>query len=258
MSGVVSGVAAGLPLTGERTVPGVDRENYWFRRHEAVYLALAPECAGAVVLDAGVGEGYGAALLARSARRVVGLELDPAVAAHVGARHPAVTTVRADLQTFPVSDRVVDAVVNLQVIEHLWDQPGFLAECARVLRPGGRLHCATPNRLTFSPGAGPDDRPLNPFHTRELTGAELAALVADAGLAVESLVGLHHGPGLRDLDARHGGSVIDAQIALALSGQAWPDQLTADVAGVTVDDFVLCADDLDASLDLLVTAVRPR
>jgi SAM-dependent methyltransferase len=253
----VNGVAAGLPLTGERTVPGVDRENYWFRRHEAVYLALAPECAGAVVLDAGVGEGYGAALLARSARRVVGLELDSAVAAHVGARYPAVTTVRTDLQTFPVRDGVVDAVVNLQVIEHLWDQPGFLAECARVLRPGGRLHCATPNRLTFSPGAGPDDRPLNPFHTRELTGAELAALVADAGLAVESLVGVHHGPGLRDLDARHGGSVIDAQIALALSGEPWPDQLTADVAGVRADDFVLRADDLDASLDLLVTAVRP-
>jgi SAM-dependent methyltransferase len=253
----VSDVATGLPLTGERTVPGVDRENYWFRRHEAVYLALAPECAGAVVLDAGVGEGYGAALLARTARRVVGLELDPAVAAHVGGRYPAVATVRADLQAFPVGDGVVDAVVNLQVIEHLWDQPGFLAECARVLRPGGLLHCATPNRLTFSPGAGPDDRPLNPFHTRELTGTELAALVADAGLVVESLVGLHHGPGLRDLDARHGGSVIDAQIALALSGQAWPDQLAADVAGVTADDFVLRADDLDASLDLLVTAVRP-
>jgi SAM-dependent methyltransferase len=253
----VSYVAAGLPLTGERTVPGVDRENYWFRRHEAVYLALAPECAGAVVLDAGVGEGYGAALMARGARRVVGLELDPAVAAYVGGRYPPVATVRADLQAFPVGDGTVDAVVNLQVIEHLWDQPGFLAECARVLRPGGRLHCATPNRLTFSPGAGPDDRPLNPFHTRELTAAELATLVADAGLAVESLVGLHHGPGLRDLDARHGGSVIDAQIALALSGEPWPDQLAADVAGVTADDFVLCADDLDSSLDLLVTAVRP-
>jgi SAM-dependent methyltransferase len=253
----VSEVAAGLPLTGERTVPGVSHENYWFRRHEVVYRALAPECADAVVLDAGVGEGYGAALLARAARRVVGLELDPAVAAHVSGRYPAVPTVRADLQAFPIGDGVVDAVVNLQVIEHLRDQPGFVAECARVLRPGGRLHCATPNRLTFSPGAGPDDRPLNPFHTRELTAAELAALVADAGLVVESLEGLHHGPGLRDLDARHGGSVIDAQIALALSGQAWPDQLAADVAGVTADDFVLRGDDLDASLDLLVTAVRP-
>ncbi|GAA4918451.1 methyltransferase family protein [Actinomycetospora succinea] len=250
---------APLPLTGERTVPGLDVENYWFRRHEAVYRALVPSCAGAVVVDAGVGEGYGAALLATEALRVLALELDPAVAAHVGGRYPEIGVARADLQSLPVADGTVDAVVTLQVIEHLWDQPGFLAECARVLRPGGRLHCATPNRLTFSPGAGPDDRPLNPFHTRELTGSELAALVTEAGMHVDALTGLHHGPALRAIDARHGGSVIDAQIGLALSGEPWPDALAADVASVTAEDFVLRADDVssvDASLDLLVSAVR--
>ena len=30
-----------LALTGERTVPGVAEENYWFRRHEVVYRRLA-------------------------------------------------------------------------------------------------------------------------------------------------------------------------------------------------------------------------
>ena len=29
------------PLTGERTVPGLAEENYWFRRHEVVYERLA-------------------------------------------------------------------------------------------------------------------------------------------------------------------------------------------------------------------------
>ena len=33
-------VPATLPLTGERTVPGIPEENYWFRRHEVVYEAL--------------------------------------------------------------------------------------------------------------------------------------------------------------------------------------------------------------------------
>lgn len=31
---------SGLPLTGERTIPGLAEENYWFRRHEVVYGRL--------------------------------------------------------------------------------------------------------------------------------------------------------------------------------------------------------------------------
>lgn len=245
-----------LPLTGERTVPGLAVENYWFRRHEAVYLALADDCRDATVLEAGVGEGYGAALLSGVARHVVGLELDAPTAAHVVRRY-GLPVARADLQALPLPDSSVDVVVTLQVIEHLWDQAGFLRECARVLRPGGRLHCSTPNRLTFSPGNALDDRPLNPFHTYELAACDLATLVTGSGLEVTTTRGLHHGPRLAARDARHGGSIIDAQIALALSGEAWPAALADDVAAVGADEFDLHGDDVDASLDLVVSAVRP-
>ncbi|GAA2903757.1 class I SAM-dependent methyltransferase [Pseudonocardia halophobica] len=243
-----------LPLTGERTVPGIPEENYWFRRHEVVYAALLPLCEGAVVLEAGCGEGYGADLLAGVAERVVGLDYDAPTAAHVARRYPRVGIARANLVALPVPDARLDAVVSLQVIEHLWDQGLFLRECLRVLRPGGRITVSTPNRLTFSPGR---DTPLNPFHTRELAPAELAGLVAEAGFTDVELLGLHHGPRLRELDARHGGSLVDAQVAVAVAGGAWPADLLADVASVTVDDFLLTPDDLDASLDLLVTASRP-
>ena len=57
-----------LPLTGERTVPGLAEENYWFRRHEVVYRRLAGRCAGRDVLEAGCGEGYGADLIADHGR----------------------------------------------------------------------------------------------------------------------------------------------------------------------------------------------
>lgn len=247
-----------LPLTGERTVPGLRHENYWFRRHEAVYYALVDDCRDAVVLEAGVGEGYGAALLSRGAALVVGLELDAPTASHAARRYKdTVRVARADLVALPLPDASVDVVVTLQVIEHLWDQAGFLGECARVLRPGGRLHCSTPNRLTFSPGNARSDRPLNPFHTYELAAGELAGLVRDAGLEVTTVRGLHHGPRLAERDARHGGSIITAQVALALSGEDWPAALAEDVAAVRADEFHLRTDDVDASLDLLVSAVRP-
>ncbi|MCW0215172.1 MAG: class I SAM-dependent methyltransferase [Pseudonocardia sp.] len=243
----------GLPLTGERTVPGIPEENYWFRRHEAVYAAQLSRCAGATVLEAGCGEGYGANLLAGVAHRVVGLDYDVVTAAHVARRYPAVGVARANLVALPLADASVDVVVSLQVIEHLWDQGLFLRECLRVLRPGGGLVVSTPNRITFSPGL---DTPLNPFHTRELSPAELGSLVAEAGFADVGMQGLHHGPRLRELDARHG-SLVEAQVAVAVGGGEWPPELRADVGSVTTADFVLTADDLDASLDLVVSAVRP-
>ncbi|NUT97391.1 MAG: class I SAM-dependent methyltransferase [Saccharothrix sp.] len=242
-----------LPLTGERTVPGIAEENYWFRRHEAAYLDLVHHCAGAVVLEAGCGEGYGAALIAAHAARVVALDYDQLTAEHAARAYPELAVLRGNLASLPLRDASVDVVANLQVIEHLWDQAGFLAECARVLRPGGRLIVTTPNRITFSPGR---DTPLNPFHTRELNPAELAELVTGAGLELDLLAGLRHGPRLRELDARFGGSIIDAQVAVVVEGDEWPADLLAAVADVRSEDFEITTDDLDASLDLVAVAVR--
>ncbi|MBA2310966.1 MAG: methyltransferase domain-containing protein [Pseudonocardiales bacterium] len=240
-----------LPLTGERTVPGVARENYWFRRHQAVYQELVPHCVDAVVLEAGCGEGYGADLLAAAASRVLALDCDAVTVAHVGHRYPRIAAALGNLVALPLGSSVVDVVVSLQVIEHLWEQERFLAECARVLRLGGRLLLSTPNRLTFSPER---DSPLNPFHTRELSPAELVELLRAAGFDVSPLLGLRHGGALRELDARHGGSFVDAQVAMVLDGGPWPAALLADVAGVRCADFELSSADLDTSLDLVAIA----
>ncbi|ATQ28336.1 class I SAM-dependent methyltransferase [Rhodococcus ruber] len=252
-STVPAGDAPRLPLTGERTVPGIAEENYWFRRHEVVYRDLLPRCAGRTVLEAGAGEGYGADMIADVATAVVGLDYDESAVAHVRARYPRVDMRHANLVELPLADASVDVVVNFQVIEHLWDQSGFLRECHRVLRDGGELLISTPNRITFSPGR---DTPLNPFHTRELNAAELNELLEGAGFRVALTTGVHHGPVLRALDAKHGGSFIDAQIERALAGEPWPADLTADVAAVTVDDFLLAPENIDASLDLVAIAVK--
>lgn len=247
-----------LHLTGERTVPGIAEENYWFRRHEAAYRALLPHCTGGTVLEAGCGEGYGAGLIAERAGRVLALDYDEVTTAHVARRYSGLWTVRGNLASLPLASSTVDVVASFQVIEHLWDQAGFLAECRRVLRPAGRLVVTTPNRLTFTPDS---DTPLNPYHTRELSPSELGDALTGAGFSVEFLHGLHHGPGLRALDERYGGSIIAAQLKVVLGslpGQArWPSGLLADVAGVGAGDFEIHGEHLDASLDLVAVAVRP-
>lgn len=184
------------------------------------------------------------------------VDYDVATVAHVRSRYPSVEVIAANLAALPCPDSSVDVVVNFQVIEHLWDQPQFITECLRVVRPGGLLLISTPNRITFTPGS---DVPVNPFHTRELNAAELAELLVDGGFEVRSMSGVFHGPRLAAMDARHGGSIIDAQIARALADAPWPEALLADVAAVGCADFEIVADcdrDIDASLDLLAVAVR--
>lgn len=246
-----------LPLTGERTVPGLAEENYWFRRHEVVYERLAGRCVDRDVLEAGCGEGYGADLIADVARQVIGLDYDESAVAHVRARYPRVDMRHGNLAALPLGAGSVDVVVNFQVIEHLWDQRQFVGECLRVLRPGGLLLMSTPNRVTFSPGR---DTPINPFHTRELNAAELTELLTSQGFSMEAMLGVFHGPRLAELDERYGGSLIDAQIERALADAPWSEELLADVASVTTDDFDLVDStnrDIDESLDLVAIAVRP-
>jgi SAM-dependent methyltransferase len=237
-----------MRLTGERTLPGISHENYWFRRHEIVYQWVRSQLAdlsavGALyVLDAGCGEGYGAEMLRAQAKTLAALDYDPTTVAHVRRSYPGVLVVRGNLVQLPYASRVFDAVVSLQTIEHLWDQQAFVAECARVVRPGGRVLLATPNRLTFPPG--------NICHTREFVAAELLEELS-AGFGEVELLGLWHGERIVDWERRNG-SLVDAQ--LADSPERWAPALTAFVASLTAQDFVLGAGELDSSLDLLATA----
>jgi SAM-dependent methyltransferase len=249
-SPTVTDSAAPAPaLTGERTLPGIWHENYWFRRHEAGYRwAVTTLGTGGrgVVVEAGVGEGYGAAMLAGAGGgQVLGLDLDQPTLRHLRATHAGIATARANLVALPLGDRTVDVVVSAQTVEHLWDQERFVAECARVLRPGGRLLLTTPDRRTFPAG--------NPFHSRELDAAERTDLVASQ-LEVHAVQGLHHGPRLHGIDAAESdaGGVVAAQ--LATTYDQWQPRLADAVRSVTADDFAVGP--ADGCLDLLLVATR--
>src|SRR6201990_2133814 len=153
-----------LPLTGERTRPDVPAENYWFRRHLAVYEWIAEHCAGLEVGDMGCGEGYGTGVLARRARTVTGVDANPEAFEHASAKYqrPGVEFVRDLVQSYR---QPCDAVVFLQTIEHVEDPEAVLRHFRDMLPPGGTAYVSTPNVLTLAPeGAAKSD---NPWHIKE-------------------------------------------------------------------------------------------
>lgn len=247
-------VFVSLPLTGERTVPGIAEENYWFRRHEAAYVWILDRFGAgfdeSVLVDAGCGEGYGAALMASRAGLVVGLELDPAAVAHVGSvyRDP-VRAVRSNLDALPMAPDSADYLISMQVVEHLWDLPRFLAESRRVVKPGGTAVFATPNRLTFSPGLGRGEKPTNPFHVEEFDAEQMVELCKAAGFGEVVVYGLHHDAQLAAWEKANG-SIVAAQIDAVMSEQ-WPASLLEQVAQVSIHDFAITTENLDASSDLI-------
>lgn len=155
-----------LRLTGERTLPGVSDENYWFQRHLVAYRFLLPFVRGRRVVDLGCGEGYGTELLAGAAREAVGVDLAPEAVFHArrsyeraGLRYDY-----RDIYDTRLEAGSFDVAVSLQVIEHLHQPDRFMEEARRLLRPGGLCVITTPNGDILSPGS---DRPVNPFHIFE-------------------------------------------------------------------------------------------
>jgi SAM-dependent methyltransferase len=102
--------------------------------------------AGQLVLDAGCRDAsHAAALTKRYGCRVVGVDLVLAGLPKGGAYHAAAATagpvslVRGDLQALPLAHGAVDLVWCRDTLSCLPDCALALAECARVLRPGGGM-----------------------------------------------------------------------------------------------------------------------
>jgi O-antigen biosynthesis protein len=165
-----------IEWTGERCVPWAPNVQVIYEHYHR-YLWAQALVSGQRVLDVGSGEGFGSALLADRAREVVGIDIDERTVEHSQLNwaapglefHVASAT---DMSAF--EDDSFDAVVAFEVIEHVLEQEQVLAEVARVLTPGGLLIVSTPDRHVYSDTTGQE----NPFHERELTEAELRALLS--------------------------------------------------------------------------------
>jgi len=244
---------AGVPplaLTGERTLPDVPEENYWFRRHLVVYRWIGERCRGKRIVDMACGEGYGAAVLAAGAAEVVGVDANPEAFEHARLRYhaPNLRFERALVEQFD-DGAPFDAIVFLQTIEHVEDPSGLLARFRSLLAPGGVVYVTTPNRLTLAPPGA--ERSDNPWHVREYTPEEFAALIRPEFESVE-LRGLFHARKLRahELAIKAGWDRVHP--ALGLTRRFYERFVPA----IDERDFALRERPLDRALDLLAVC-RP-
>ena len=230
-----------LALTGERTLPDLPEENYWFRRHLAVYEWISDRVRGLRVADLACGEGYGAAVLARAAADVVGVDANAEAHEHARLRYrrPNLRFERGLVEAF---DEPRDAIVFLQTIEHI-REPAPLLE--RFVRLAPVSYVSTPNRLTLAPpGAQKSD---NPWHLREYILGEYRDLL-ESSFAQVRILGLFHARKLRahELALRAGWDRVHP--ALRLTRRFY----SRFVPAISSSDFRLAdRDDLDRALDFV-------
>jgi SAM-dependent methyltransferase len=178
-----------LALTGERTLPDVPEENYWYRRHLVVYEWIARRVGGLRVVDLACGEGYGSDVLAAAgARSVVGVDANPEAHEHARLRYVR-DNLRFERDMVERFDEPCDALVFLQTIEHVRDPAGLLKRFKELLAPGGTAYVSTPNVLTLAPPGA--QRSGNPWHVYEYRPQEFSALCR-AHFARVELYGLFH------------------------------------------------------------------
>jgi SAM-dependent methyltransferase len=165
-------------FTGERVVPGQVNDDLW-AEHISRYAFAARGAAGASVLDIGCGTGYGTSELARSGLSAVGIDIAPEAVAYGRAHYgqPNLSFVAASATGLPFADSTFDLVTAFEVIEHLSEWRGLLAEAHRVLRPEGVFLVSTPNQLYYTESRGAEGP--NPFHVHEFELAEFQSALAE-------------------------------------------------------------------------------
>jgi ubiquinone/menaquinone biosynthesis C-methylase UbiE/glycosyltransferase involved in cell wall biosynthesis len=162
-----------LEWTGERLVTSLRGPIATEHLHR---YAIATEFVeNKVVLDAACGEGFGTALLAKTAQHVIGVDISEQAIAHAQEKY---TQSNCEFKTgsvaaLPIEDQSIDVVVSFETIEHVVEQEIFVSEIKRCLKPNGTLIISSPDRDAYNT-MNPEP---NPFHLHEMSYNEFISLL---------------------------------------------------------------------------------
>lgn len=182
------------------------RTGWIARRIAAAHGRTGTDLTGLTLLDVGCGAGLASEAFARMGATVTGLdaagEALEAARAHAAAAGLGIDYRDGTPEALAAEGATFDAVVSLEVIEHVEDRTAFVAALAALVKPGGLICLSTLNRtarsfLMAKVGAEYVLR-LLPVGTHDwkmfVTPGELGALLRRAGLTVADLAGMSMDP----------------------------------------------------------------
>jgi 2-polyprenyl-3-methyl-5-hydroxy-6-metoxy-1,4-benzoquinol methylase len=173
-----------------------------------------------MILDLGGGTGHFAKTLSSYFENVHLLDFAPTIQPN------RIISSSGDLNnSLPYSDSTFDAVVSLEVIEHLENPRHFVREIARILRVNGRCLISTPNQISLSSKLclllrsqfQQFQDSCYPGHITALLPIDLQRITAEAGFAHRSIIYTD--------DGRIPGTNIRWQAIPCLTGKWFSDNL---------------------------------
>jgi len=132
----------------------------WARRRGAAVLAMlgSLRLQHPRILDMGCGTGWFSEELAKIGE-ATGVELSEAAVSFARSRYPHATFTAGNVLEMALPAAHFEVVVSLEVIAHVEDQDGYLAQAARVLKPGGYLVITTVNKFVHDRTDWSEDSP---------------------------------------------------------------------------------------------------
>ncbi len=162
-----------MEFTGERYIPGL--RGIIELEHLHRYLQAQEIAIHKIVLDIACGEGYGSAMLANKAEKVIGIDISLEAVQHARRKYlkENLEFMVGSCSEIPLPDSSVDLVVSFETIEHHSQHDEMMLEIKRVLRPEGVIIISSPDKYNYSI----EPRFKNDYHEKELYQHEFISLI---------------------------------------------------------------------------------